>query len=223
MFGCLRRLGCLVVLLAGVLLYLTRNTWRPLLDRTSGRDREAAAATTASGGPTWQPLDQPSAARGERAVRALAARRGPVYVTLRPGDLASYAFLSLSEALPPALQDAQTTVIGDRVYVRAVVGPDDLPGIAGTALGGLVTRRDTLLLGGTFDVLRPGVAQFRVRDVEVGGVPVPGPVIPRLIARVRRGAVPEGVARDAFPVPVPEYIGDVRIARGRVTLYKATP
>jgi hypothetical protein len=223
MFGCLRRLGCLVVLLVAALAYLTRNTWRPLLERSSGRDPEAAAATAAVGGPTWQPLDQPSASRGERAVRALSARRGPAYVTLRPGDVASYAFLSLSDALPPALQDAQTAVIGDRVYVRAVVGPGDLPGVAGTALGGLITRRDTLRLGGTFDVLRPGLAQFRVRDVQVGSVPVPGALIPRLIARVRRGAVPEGVAADAFPVPVPDYIGDVRIGRGRVTLYRGGP
>ena len=220
MFGCLRRLGCLVVLLAAGLAYATRGTWWPLLDRSSGRDREAEVAAAPS---VWQPLDQGAALRGERAVRALAARRGPVYVTLRPGDLASYAFLSLSDALPPALQDAETAVIGDRVYVRALVGPDDLPGVAGSALGSLITRRDTLRLGGTFDVLRPGLAQFRVRDVQMGRVPVPAALIPRLIARVRRGAVPDGVAADAFPVPVPEYIGDVRIGRGRVTLYKATP
>jgi hypothetical protein len=227
MFGCLRRLGCLVVLLVGALLYVSRNSWLPLLDRASGRDREAeSAAAPASGsaapGPAWQPLDQPSAERGERAVRALAARRGPAYVTLRPADVASYAFLSLSDALPAALRDAETTVIGDRVYVRAVVGPDDLPGV-GSALRGLITRRDTLRLGGTFDVLRPGLAQFRVRDVQVGRVPVPAALIPGLIGRVRRGEVPDGVAADAFPVPVPDYIGDVRIGRGRVTLYKATP
>lgn len=218
MFGCLRRLGCLVVLLVGVLLYSTRNTWRPLLDRFSGRDRDVAVAPEAE---TWQRLSQPAAERGERAVRNLAAPRGPVYVTLRPGELASYAFLSLSDALPASLRDAETAVIGDRVYVRAVVSPDELPG--GGALGGLFTRRDTLQLGGTFDVLRPGLAQFRVRDVQVSAVPIPAAVIPRLVARVRRGAVPEGVARDAFPVPVPDYIGDVRIARGRVTLYKTTP
>jgi hypothetical protein len=144
-------------------------------------------------------------------------------VTLRPGELASYAFLSLSDALPTALRDAQTAVIGDRVYVRAVVGPGDLPGVAGTALSSLITRRDTIRLGGTFDVLRPGLAQFRVRDVEVGRVPVPAALIPRLIGRMRRGEMPAGVAADAFPVPVPEYIGDVRIGRGRVTLYRATP
>lgn len=222
MFGCLRRLGCLVVLLVVGALYAGRRAWLPLLDRASGADPDVAAPARPAE-LAWQPLDQPGAARGERAVRALAQRRGPVYVTLRPGDLASYAFLSLSDALPPALRDAQTTVIGDRVYVRALVGPGDLPGLAGTTLGGLITSRDTLRLGGTFDVLRPGLAQFRVRDVVVGRVPVPAALIPRLVASVRRGRVPDGVAADAFPVPVPDYIGDVRIARGRVTLYKATP
>lgn len=217
MFGCLRRLGCLVIILVAALLYFTRGTWRPLLDRSSGRDRDVAVADAT---PTWQPLTQPAAERGERAVRALAARRGPVYVSLRAGELASYAFLSLSESLPAALRDAQTAVIGDRVYVRAVVSPGDLPG--GGALGNLISRRDTLRLGGTFDVLRPGLAQFRVRDIQLGSIPLPAAAIPGVVARVRRGAVPAGVARDAFPVPVPDYIGDVRIARSRVTLYKTT-
>lgn len=216
MFGCLRRLGCLVVVLVAALLYVTRNAWRPLLDRTSGRDRTVTEVPQ-----TWQPLTQPAAERGEQAVRQLAARRGPVYVSLRAGELASYAFLSLSDALPASLRDAQAAVVGDRVYVRAVVSPDELPG--GGALGTLLTRRDTLRLGGTFDVLRPGLAEFRVRDVQVGSVALPAALIPRVVARVRRGAVPAGVADDAFPVPVPDYIGDVRIARGRVTLYKAVP
>jgi len=222
MFGCLRRLGCLVVILVAGLLYVTRATWLPLLDRFSGRDRVAESTPGAATSP-WQPLDQASAARGERAVRALASRRGPVYVTLRPGELASYVFLSLSDALPPALRDAETTVIGDRVYVRAVAGPDDLPGVVGPVLGRFITRRDTLRLGGTFDVLRPGLAQFRVRDVQAGAVPVPATLIPRLVGRLRQGAVPAGVAADAFPIPVPDYLGDVRIGRGRVTLYRATP
>ena len=227
MFGCLRRLGCLVVLLVAVLLYLTRDytrvLWQPPLDRLLGRRREVATAppTGVAAERTWQPLSQPAAARGELAVRRLAARRGPVYVSLTPDELASYAFLSLSDALPASLRDAETRVRDDRVYVRAVVSPDELPG--GAALRRVLTRRDTLQLGGTFDVLRPGLAQFRVRDVQVGALPLPAAVIPGIVARVRRGAVPDGVAEGAFPVPVPDYIGDVRIARGRVTLYKATP
>lgn len=224
MFGCLRRLGCLVVLLVALLLYVTRDytrvLWQPPLDRLLGRNREVAVASPATER-TWQPLSQPAAARGELAVRRLAARRGPVYVSLTADELASYAFLSLSDALPASLRDAETTVRDDRVYVRAVVSPDELPG--GAALRRVLTRRDTLQLGGTFDVLRPGLAQFRVRDVRVGALPLPAAVIPGIVARVRRGEVPDGVAEDAFPVPVPDYIGDVRIARGRVTLYKATP
>lgn len=223
MFGCLRRLGCLVVLLVAVLLYVTRDytraLWEAPLDRLLGRGREVAVAAPAAR--TWQPLSQPAAARGELAVRRLAARRGPVYVSLTADELASYAFLSLSDALPPSLRDAETTIRGDTVYVRAVVSPDELPG--GVALRRVLTRRDTLQLGGTFDVVRPSLAQFRVRAVRVGALPLPAAVIPGVVRRVRQGAVPDGVAEDAFPVPVPDYIGDVRIARGRVTLYKATP
>ena len=51
----------------------------------------------------------------------------------------------------------------------------------------------------------------------------PNPFAQRLVARVRQVEVPDGVAADAFPIPVPDYLGDVRVGRGRVTLYRATP
>ncbi len=219
MFGCLRRLGCLAVLAIAVALYATRDTWRPLAGRFGGRDDARAADTLA----TWQPVDQPSATRGERAVRSLAERRGPVYVNVRPGDLASYAFLSLTDALPPFLRDAQTSVVGDRVHVRAVASPADFAGVLGGAVRTVLHQRDTLHLSGTFDVLRPGLAQFRVRDMQIGTVSVPTPLIPRVVARFRQGETPSGIAADAIPVPLPSYIGDVRVGRGRITLYKATP
>jgi hypothetical protein len=219
MFGCLGRLGCLAVLLVvGALGYLTRATWYPMVRDRGGTARVEAMADTA----VWQPLDEARAERGERAVRALAGRSGPAYVSLRAGELASYAFLTLSTALPAELRDAQAAVIGDRVYVKTVVSPRDFAGVLGN-LGGFMAERDTLRLGGTFDVLRPGMAQFRVRDVQLGQFPLPAAVLPRVIARVRRGAVPDGVAADAFPVQIPEYIGDVRVARGEITLYRAAP
>lgn len=216
MFGCLRRLGCLVVLGGAAALWFSRDTWRPLVARYSGHDM--AADTVAA----WQPVDQPSATRGERAVRALASRRGPVYVNLRAGELASYAFLSLTDVLPPALRDAQTSVVGDRVYIRSVVSPADFAGILGGAVGTLMKQRDTLRLGGTVDVVRPGLAEFRVRDVQIGSVPIPATFIPRIVAHLRRGDAPAGTASDALPIPLPDYIGDVRVGRGRITLYKST-
>ena len=219
MFGCLRRLGCLAVLAIAVALYLARDSWRPLTARLGGHDDPLPADTAAM----WQRVDQPSAARGEHAVRTLAAPRGPVYVNVRPGELASYAFLSLTDALPATLRDAQTTVVGDRIHIRSVVSPADFAGVLGGAVRSVLHARDTLRLAGTIDVLRPGLAQFRVRDVQIGSVPVPTALIPRVVARFRQGDTPSGVASDAMPIPLPPYIGDVRVGRGRITLYKATP
>jgi hypothetical protein len=219
MFGCLRRLGCLFVLLLAVVGYLTRGYWwrpaRAVVARSTGVG--ATAPDTASG---WESLSPALAERGERQVRALAAPRGPVYVSMRPGELASYVFLSLASALPASAQDAQATVIDDRVYVRAVVSLRDFAGALG-AVGSLVGERDTLRLGGTFEVVRPGRALFHVEDVQVGRVPIPEQLIPTLVRRVQKRSPSAGTAPDALEVPIPEYIGDVRVARGRITLYKS--
>jgi hypothetical protein len=214
-------MGCLVVLLVvcGVG-FLTRGLW---LDRVRAYLPVSGDSTAVAGTSPWEPLSPERAERGERAVRALARNGGPVYVTLRPGELASYAFLSLASTLPPSAQDAEAAVIGDRVYVRALVSLRELGGAGGFgALGGMLSDRDTLRLGGTFDVLRPGLAQFHVQDVQLGAFPVPAKMIPSLVKRVRRGKETTGLASDALAVPIPDYIGDVRVARGRITLYKNT-
>lgn len=219
MFGCVRRLGCLVVLLvlAGAA-WFGRDLWLPQA-RAWLAGGETAGASVADG--TWESLSPDQAERGERAVRDLSRSGGPVYVSLRPGELASYVFLSLASTLPASAESAEAAVIGDRVYLRAVVALAELGGVGGLgSLGGLLAERDTLRLGGTFDVVRPGLAQFNVREVRLGGFPVPERVIPSLVSRVRRGTAPEGIAADALPVRIPEYIGDVRVARGRITLYK---
>lgn len=219
MFGCLRRIGCLAVIALAVVGYLTRDLW---YDRARALVRREVAVTPDSATTTWETLTPERAERGERAVRDLARAGGPVYVTLRAGELASYAFLTLATTLPPSARDAEATVIGDRVYVRSVVSLRELAGALGS-LGGLLADRDTLRLGGTFEVIRPGLAQFHVRDVQLGAFPVPASAIPTLVRRVRRGTVPTGIADDALAVPVPEYIADVRVTRGRITLYKNAP
>jgi hypothetical protein len=218
MFGCLRRLGCLLVILIGVALWFTRDFWWPQVQRATAPRPEVVAAADSNG---WEPLDQARAERGERAVRALASPTGPVYVSLRAGELASYAFLSLADAPPLPLEDAQAAVVGDRVYLRSVVSLRDLGGSLGAA-GALLPERDTLSLGGTFEVVRPGMAQFRVAEVRMGSIPVPASLVPRLIRR-SGGGTSAGVAEDAIALPLPRYIGDVRVARGRITLYKSTP
>jgi hypothetical protein len=220
MFGCLRRLGCLMVLVIGVGLYLVRDMWWPRVQpMVRAEPPVVASAETGEGG--WEALDQAKAERGERAVRALAARDGPVFVNLRAGELASYAFLSLADAPPLPLDDAQAAIVGDRVFLRSVVSLRDLGGSLGP-LASVLPERDTLRLGGTFEVVRAGLAQFRVREASLGDVPIPASILPRVLRRsgAKSGA---GVAEDGVGIPIPRYIGDVRVARGRITLYKASP
>lgn len=216
MFGCLRRVGCLVVILVAVAAWFTRDMWWPRAEAMLGREPE----TTTAGAGEWESISQDAAQRGERAVRSLAQPRGPVFVTLRPGDLASYAFLSLAPQLSPNLRDAQATVVGDRMYVRSLVSLKELAGAGALgSMGGMLAERDTLLIGGTFDVVRPGLAQLHVRELRYGAFPLPDRMIPAVVRRVR-GPDQPGVEPDALPVPLPPFIGDVRVARGKITLYR---
>jgi len=105
-----------------------------------------------------------------------------------------------------------------------VISLDDFK--AAEALGplaGIVGRRERLQLGGTFNVLRPGLAQFIVEDVRLGQLPIPKGAIPKLLKQVRRGTRPPGVAENGLPFVVPTYLSDSRVADGQITLYKAAP
>jgi hypothetical protein len=75
-------------------------------------------------------------------------------------------------------------------------------------------------MGGTFAVIRPGLAQFLVEDVRLGELPIPRGAIPKLLRQIRRGTRPEGVSENGLPFVVPTYLADARVADGKVTLYK---
>jgi hypothetical protein len=144
-----------------------------------------------------------------------------VFVNLAPGEVASYFYIALAEQLPPSADSIEATTIGNRMYVRAVISLDDFK--AADALGplaGILGRRERLQLGGTFAVIRPGLAQFLVEDVRLGELHIPGGAIPKLLRQIRRGSRPDGVAENGLPFVVPAYLGDARIAAGKVTLYK---
>ena len=219
MFGCLRRVGCLIFLcIAAVAAYLTRDRWLPCLPRIgSTAERPATDA-----GPAWEPVSDEAATRARRAIESLGRRNGPVFVNMSPGDLASYFYIALSEQLPPSADSIEAATVGNRLYVRAVISLDDFK--AADALGplsGIVGRRERLQMGGTFAVVRPGLAQFLVEDVRLGQLPIPRGAIPKLLAQVRRGTRPPGIADNGLPFVVPTYLSDSRIADGKVTLYKA--
>src|SRR4051812_46273231 len=219
MFGCLRRTGCLVVLcIAAVAAYVMRDRWMPLINKNLPGSRPTATATA---GPTWEPVSDEAAARARRAVESLGRRSGPVFVNLPPGDVASYFYIALAAQLPPSADSIEATTIASRMYVRAVISLDDFK--AADALGplaGMVGRRERIQLGGTFAIIRPGLAQFLVEDVRLGELPIPRGAIPKLLRQIRRGTRPDGVLENGLPFVLPTYIGDTRVADGKVTLYK---
>ena len=109
------------------------------------------------------------------------------------------------------------------LYVRAIVPTKDIArsGVLGP-LAGLLNEREKVSLGGSFHVIRPGLSEFQLRDVKLRQFSVPPAAIPRLVHQITKGKKTPGVADSALPVPTPAALADVRIANGRVTLYKTT-
>ena len=213
--GCFARLGCLLLLaLLACVGWLTRDQWVPKL---TGRPTSTAAVST------WQPLSPEAAARGQRKIDQLSSASGPVFSNLTASEVASYVFQTVARTIPASADSAEAAVIGDALYVRAVVPIRD---IAGTGvlgpLGGLLNDRERLQLGGGFRVIRPGLSEFDVREIKLRDFKVPSGAIPRLVQQLSRGNRPEGVAPNGLAVTTPRSLADVRIANGRVTLYKST-
>ncbi len=193
------------------------NGWRPL-------GTAEAPKTTTVARPMWEPITVLNAERGKRQVESLRDSRGPVFANLTGAEAASYIFLSATRQLPKGAENAKASVQGNELIVRAEVplaefGAKKVLG----PLAGILGDKDTLLLGGHINVVGPGLGEFVVTRLKVGKLTVPSPLIPRLISEIRKGERPVGVAPNALPMPVPEFISDVRIANGRITVYKNAP
>lgn len=213
MFGCLGRLGCLVlILLLAAAAFLTRDRWGPRILGDRG-------STTV----TWEPVTEAGATKAGDAVESLARPSGPAYVNLTAAELASLIASRAVGGLPRSVDSVQAAIEEDRVRLRARINLEDLRGLDLGPLSGLLNRRERFEAAGTLDIVRPGLAQFVVSAAQIGDLPIPVSMIPRVLERLSPEPRPDGVAQSGIPFAVPESIGDVRVARGRVTLYKRTP
>lgn len=214
--GCIARLGCLVLLaVLAVGAWFTRDRW---MTKVTG------AAPVASTAPLWEPLSPAAGERGRRAIESFSSSSGPVFTNLKAGEIASYVFETVGRTLPASSDSVEAAVIGDALYVRAIVPIKDLAGsgVLGP-LGSLLNDRERISLGGSFRVVRPGLSEFQVREVKLRDFKLPSGAIPRLVQQLSKGKRPDGIAPDALPVTTPKSLADVRIANHQVTLYKTTP
>ncbi len=170
----------------------------------------------------WAPLDQRTAASRQIGTR-LSSRTGPAYISLSAGELAGVLAAGFTRVLPTSSARPQLAIIDDRVLLRAVVDLADFAGDGafGSVIGAALDGRDTIRLSGTLDLVKPGLAQYRVREVRIKGIDVPPRVIPSLIGTMRRRVRYDSLASDALPIPLPTSVADVRVVNGKVTLYKA--
>jgi hypothetical protein len=222
MKGCFRRAGCLVIIIAAAALWY----WYAHVEKPSAATKTTSGAPAATTGGTmvntgWEPLTAADAGRGKVAVESLGQRSGPVFANLTPAEAASYIFLLVAKQLPPSAQNPEAAIMGDRLYVRSEVELKDFGGARqlGT-LGMLLGSRDSVLFGGTMNMLKPGLAEFLVQELKLGRLEVPSSLIPRLLTQMKRGKTVEGVSQNGLPMVMPAYISDVRISNGKITLYK---
>ena len=211
--GCIARLGCLIVLLIlGVAAWFTRDRWMP---------HQIHSTASAVHAPVWEPLSEQGASRTRTALSRLSQPRGQAFQTLSAADVASYVFMQASRPLPISPDSIQAMTDNDRLIVRSTVNVADLGG--GGALGPIAAMlgdRAPIELSGTLRVVSPGLAEFQVVGVKVKDLSLPRGMIPGLISRLDRTTRPAGIDSDALPLPIPAYVGDIRVANGKITLYK---
>lgn len=213
--GCIARLGCLVILaIACVIGWFTRDQWMP-------RQLRSNSKVTVAKAPTWQPLTDSGAAHTRAALDKLSQPRGPVFQTLSGADVASYVFQSLAKSMPQSADSTEAMVAGDKMQLRSVVRLADLGGASSLGpLASMLGERERVQFTGTLRVVQPRVGEFEVQQVKIGAIAVPQSMIPTLIKRFDHGPRPAGLDADALPLPLPPYIGDIRVANGKITLYK---
>ena len=172
----------------------------------------------------WQSVDEAAFGSVQISLARLGQRGGPPTVTLEAGELASFLVQPFARQLPASATGAVVAVVDDMVYVKSEIPLEDFGGAAILGpLAGALDRKDTIIIGGTFDLIAPGRAQFRIREVVVGAFSVPRPLVPRLISATRRGLMGDEITQDGYPVELPPYVGDVRISRGQITVYRVEP
>ncbi len=222
MFGCLGRLGCLlVIVIVGAVAWFTHDSWYPTLRQRMGYPLPAVASVAS---PKWEPLTAEGSARARLAVAKLSAKNGPVFVDVAAGDLAAYALDPALRELSRDSVSAEALARDEHLSVRAMVNVADLADAK--ALGPLTSMiggKQEITVRGRLEVVSPGHAQFRVDEMSLKDLKLPKALIENIVGRVRTKERDARTPKDAIPVLVPRELADVRVAKGHVVLYKSVP
>jgi hypothetical protein len=189
-----------------------------------GADSMSTAISRGLASAVWLPIDDAGYAEALRRASVLSAPGGPGVVTLAPNELLAFLVEPFRQQLPASAVAAQVAVAEGRLYVKADVPLAELGATSMlSSLVGMVDRRDTIIVGGRFDMVEGRNAQFLIEEVVMGEFSVPKPLVPKLVNSMRRGIMPDWVAPNGYPVTLPGAIGDITIRKDRISVYRAAP
>jgi hypothetical protein len=216
MFGCLGRIGCgLLLIVLGAVGWAYRDTWVP-------KAREMVSARAPGASQDWAPVTKAGAGRAESRIATLGEKGGPSTVTVDGADFAAWVLapsldvIGQSGDTPKALIQGDTLFLSTRIRLADVGGKGSLGPLAQ-----MFNETEPLLIGGRVEQVRSGLAQYRLGTVALRELKVPTAGVSRLVTRWGTTGRPQGLASDALPIVLPAYVGDVRIAKGRVTITRA--
>ena len=214
MFGCIGRLVVAGLLVAcGVAAWLTRDRWEPPLRAKLGLPPAAAPKA-----PAWEPVTVEGAARARAAIAGMRSPSGPSFTNVKAGDFVAYALDGALRGWSAGAKPPEALAMENEIAVRGTVHLKDLGADAGP-LKGLLEGDQAIEVRGRPEVDSTHHAVFHVERISAGKLVVPPQAIGAILSRLAPSREVKGDAR-ALPLALPAEVADIRVTRGRVTLYK---
>ena len=217
MFGCIGRIGCgLLLIVLGAVGWATRGVWLPTV-------RAAITADAPAKTQPWAPITAAGAARAKQRIASLDRPTGPAFVNVDAADFVAYVLgaalgnVTAVDSAPEAIIEEGTLYVRTRIRLSELGGKESLGPLAR-----MFNDTESLLIAGRLEPVREGLAQFRLTEVGIRDLKVPTAAVAKLAARWGTRPRPAGVAATALPLPLPPHVADLRIASGKITLYKST-
>ncbi len=198
MKGCMRRIALLVVLLA-----LIVGAWL-------FRDRLIEMWQNLRSSDEPQNVSPELADRAEAKLAAMMEPDPPSRVSLTSAELQSLVAYRMRDALPSFILDPVVTIDDGDLRVRARVPVDEVAGMRGLGGGSeeiLAMLPDTTEVEakGHLIPLGDGRVGLAVDEITAASIPLPGRMIPRILAGVGRVDHPD-LPREALAVRLPDGV-----------------
>jgi hypothetical protein len=130
----------------------------------------------------------------------------------------------IDASLGGILRNPEVAIHRDVVHVRGRLTLSELTGAEALGpLAGLLSGEPRVELAGRPIMATRGNAGILVTEIRVGGVEVPAPMRAAVLRQFPGGVATGSGGSDAIRFSLPSWVGDLRVANGKLTVYKDRP